>query len=142
MLQPEVVKIKISSRKPTDKDILAEAAELDDLGYDRQRDELAKKLNCRVSTLDELRKKARKESVEDDAPILVLNTPEPCADSVDGAELLNEIVAVFKKYLVLPKGAVEAMALWVMHTYCLAAAWISPLLIISSPTKQCGKLHS
>ena len=130
---------EINKKKSDDEDILAEAAELDDLGYDRQRDELAKKLNCRVSTLDELRKKARKESVEDDAPILVLNTPEPCADSVDGVELLNEIVAVFKKYLVLPKGAVEAMALWVMHTYCLAAAWISPLLIILSPTKQCGK---
>ena len=127
------------NKKKSDEDILAEVAELDDLGYDRQRDELAKKLNCRVSTLDELRKKARKESVEDDAPILVLNTPEPCADSVDGIELLNVLVATFKEYLVLPAGAPEAMALWTLHSYCHEAAWISPLLIFSSPTKQCGK---
>ena len=123
----------------TDEDILAEVAELDDLGYDRQREAFAGELKCRVSTLDALRKKERKKSVEDDAPILVLNTPEPCADSVNGVELLKDIVAVFKKYLVLPKGAAEAMALWTLHTYCHDAAWISPLLIFSSPTKQCGK---
>ncbi|MCH8867869.1 MAG: DUF3631 domain-containing protein [Proteobacteria bacterium] len=114
-------------------------AKMDDIAYDQERDALAKELGVRVSTLDASRKKERKESSEDDAPILVLNTPEPCADSVDGVELLKVLVATFKEYLVLPGGAPEAMALWTLHTYCHDAAWISPLLIFSSPTKQCGK---
>jgi len=119
--------------------IVQDAASMDDITYDQKRDALAKELNVRAATLDTQRKKARKESVEDEAPILVLNTPEPCADSVDGVELLNEIVATFNEYLVLPEGAPEAMALWTLHTYCHEGAWISPLLIFSSPTKQCGK---
>ena len=114
-------------------------AKMDDIAYDQERDALAKELGVRVSTLDASRKKERKESSEDDAPILVLNTPDPCADSVDGVELLKVLVATFKEYLVLPGGAPEAMALWTLHTYCHDAAWISPLLIFSSPTKQCGK---
>ena len=119
--------------------IVQDAARMDDIAYDQGRDALAEELSVRVATLDALRKKARKESVVDDAPILVLNTPEPCADSVDGVELLNALVTTFNEYLVLPDGAPEAMALWTLHTYCHDAAWISPLLIFSSPTKQCGK---
>ena len=123
----------------TNDSILKDAFELDDIAYDQRRDALAKELGIRAATLDNERKKARKESVEDDAPILVLNTSEPCADPVDGAELLSAIVTAINEYLVLPDGAAEAMALWIMHTYCHDAAWISPLLVFSSPTKQCGK---
>lgn len=83
-------------------------AKMDDIAYDQERDALAKELGVRVSTLDASRKKERKESSEDDAPILVLNTPEPCADSVDGVELLKVLVATFKEYLVLP-GSVMAI---------------------------------
>lgn len=126
----------------TDEDILVEVAKLDDIAYDQGRDALAKELSVRVTTLDVLRKKERKESAEDDAPSLFLSTPKPCSGAVDGSELLNEIVAVFNKYLVLPDGAAEAMALWVIHTYCHDAAWIGPILTLLSPTKQCGKTTS
>ena len=133
-------KVKGNGKEPMSNDaIVQDAASMDDIAYDQRRDALAKELNVRVATLDTLRKNARKESVEADAPTLVLNTPEPCADSVDGVELLNSLVATFNEYLVLPDGAPEAMALWTLHTYCHDAAWISPLLVFSSPTKQCGK---
>jgi len=123
----------------TDEDILAEVVKLDVLDYDRHRERLAGELMCRVSTLDELRKTASNEGVTGEAPSLFLSTPEPCSGVVNGFELLNEIVAVFNEYLVLPEGAAEVMALWVIHTYCHDAAWIDPLLAFLSPTKQCGK---
>jgi putative DNA primase/helicase len=41
--------------------------------------------------------------------------------------------------MVLPKHAAEAMALWVLHAWSIGAWEISPLLIVVSPTKQCGK---
>jgi len=119
--------------------IVQDAASMDDITYDQERDALAKELNVRPATLDTQRKKALKESSEDENETLFLHTPEPCADSVDGVELLNALVTTFNEYLVLPAGASEAMALWTMHTYCHEAAWISPLLVITSPTKQCGK---
>jgi len=117
--------------------IVQDAARMDDITYDQERDALAKELNVRATTLDTQRKKAL--TSEDENETLVLNTPEPCADSVDGVELLSALVTTFNEYLVLPDGAPEAMALWTLHTYCHEAAWISPLLVITSPTKQCGK---
>jgi hypothetical protein len=66
---------------------------------------------------------------------------KPWPGSVDGAELLGELVSVFGRHMVLPKGAAEAMALWVLHSYAHDAARHSPILFISSPTKRCGKTN-
>ena len=122
-----------------DKDILKDACELDDVAYDQQRDVLAKGLGIRASTLDAQRKSARKELAEDENQTLFLRSSEPCAEPVDGTELLNALVTVINEYLILPEGAAEAMALWTLHTYCHDAAWIDPLLAVLSPTKRCGK---
>ncbi|MBI4584180.1 MAG: DUF3631 domain-containing protein [Planctomycetes bacterium] len=65
--------------------------------------------------------------------------PEPWTEPVDGAELLAELVAVFERYLVLPRRSPETLALWTIHTWALDAADISPRLAITSPTKRCGK---
>jgi hypothetical protein len=37
------------------------------------------------------------------------------AEPVDGPELLNDRREVFRRYVVLPKGADIALALWVLH---------------------------
>jgi putative DNA primase/helicase len=39
----------------------------------------------------------------------------------------------------MPDHSRNAAALWVMHSYLLDHALISPRLAIHSPTKQCGK---
>ena len=65
-------------------EILKTAVELDNFSYDQQRDLLAEEMGVRVATLDTERKKALKEPAENEASSLVLNTPEPCADPVDG----------------------------------------------------------
>jgi putative DNA primase/helicase len=64
---------------------------------------------------------------------------EPWPDAVDGAALLDEIVAPFRTYLVLPDGGAELLALWVAHAYALDAFEVSPILNLGSAEKSCGK---
>lgn len=61
--------------------------------------------------------------------------PEP----VDGAALLDELVAAFRRYLALPIGAAEALALWVLFTHTFDAWAVSPRLALTSPVPRCGK---
>jgi putative DNA primase/helicase len=65
--------------------------------------------------------------------------PVPWPDSVDGASLVFDLESAINAHAVLPDGAAVAMALWIVHTYCLDAAVITPRLAIISPTKRCGK---
>ena len=63
----------------------------------------------------------------------------PWPEAVSGAELLDAICEVLRRYMILPTFAAEAIALWVLHSWTFSAWEISPLLILMSPTKQCGK---
>jgi len=70
---------------------------------------------------------------------LIFDDPEPWEEEVDGGELLDEIVAACGRFLILPDGGKEALALWLIHAWAIDAAHISPLLILASPEKRCGK---
>lgn len=70
---------------------------------------------------------------------LVLPDPDPWPESVDGAQLLDEIVRLLVRFVILPEHTAEATALWVMHTYAHDAAHATPRLAILSPVKRCGK---
>ncbi|MBX9453602.1 MAG: DUF3631 domain-containing protein [Mesorhizobium sp.] len=71
----------------------------------------------------------------------ILAAVKPWHASVDGAMLLNELATVFNRHMDLPKGAADALALWVVHSHAHDAAQHSPILFISSPTKRCGKTN-
>lgn len=58
---------------------------------------------------------------------------------VDGARLLDDLTAVFKRFLVLPDGAADMMALWAVHTHAFDACTHSPRLLLTSPEPGCGK---
>jgi len=64
---------------------------------------------------------------------------EPWPGPVDGAALLDSIKQVFRRYIVLPKDADIALALWVLHAWTMDAGDISPFMVLVSPTKRCGK---
>ena len=66
-------------------------------------------------------------------------TVEPWADPVDGAALADELVDVFTRHIVLPPSGAEAIALWILHAWCIDAAGHSPLLVLLSPERRCGK---
>jgi putative DNA primase/helicase len=60
-------------------------------------------------------------------------------DPVKGAEVLSQIAEDYSRYVVLPPGAAEALALWTAHAHCYELFQCSPRLNISSPEKRCGK---
>ncbi len=70
---------------------------------------------------------------------IIPKDPDPWPDPVDGTGLLDEIVEILNRFLVLPEGAAETMALWVLFTYVHDAGQISPYLAFQSPEKRCGK---
>ena len=125
---------------PDEKALIAALAHKDHTEYDRVRGDLAETLGVRVGTLDDkveaLRKKMEAEDDKDDLPHWRV---EPWSEPVDGAALLNSIKQVFRRYIVLSKGAEVALALWVLHAWTMDAGDISPFMVLVSPTKRCGK---
>jgi putative DNA primase/helicase len=63
----------------------------------------------------------------------------PWTEEVTGAELLAETVAMIQRYLVLPDGSAEILAVWALQTHCYDCFAISPRLAITSAEKGCGK---
>jgi putative DNA primase/helicase len=122
----------------TDTPVIGELASLDTLEYELQRDTAAAGLGIRVSALDKLIK-GRRAAEEDENAALPHWNVEPSAEPVDGAALLNNLRQVFRRYIVLPKGADIALPLWVLHAWTMDAGDISPLMVLVSPTKRCGK---
>jgi putative DNA primase/helicase len=121
-----------------DNPVIGELASLEVLKYELQRDSAAARLGIRVSALDKL-VKGRRAATEDENAVLPHWNVEPSAEPVDGAALLNNLRQVFRRYVVLPKGADIALPLWVLHAWTMDAGDISPILVLVSPTKRCGK---
>lgn len=64
---------------------------------------------------------------------------EPWDSPVSGAALANEIADVLNRYISLPMGAADAIAMWILHTYNVNMFDFTPRLCILSPEKRCGK---
>ncbi len=82
------------------------------------------------------KKQAAEEEKDDGTNI---DPTEPCEYTVDGGRILDQLVAMFRRYMVMPEGSFEAIALWVVHTYLLHVLDLTPRLTIYSPTWGCGK---
>ncbi len=81
-----------------------------------------------------------KQSGAEDASLLQAHwTVDPWPEPVNGAELLNHIVAVLKRHMILPSHADIALALWALYTWVFDAFEHAPYLAIVSPTPECGK---
>jgi putative DNA primase/helicase len=127
---------------PEDALEIARLASLSKLDYDRERDAAAEALGCRVTVLDKLVEVAREKSAGNHKGLgrpLVFDEPEPWPTAVDGAKLLDAIVEVLERFIVMPDGAANAIALWTLHTYVFQAAMITPRLLLKSAQKRSGK---
>ena len=117
-------------------------ANLTPIEYDRERKRAAETLGIdRLSVLDDAVKAARGENgdTKGQGRPLELPTIEPWPEPTDGADLLDDICNAVKRYLVLPEGSAETLALWAMHTHAFECFAHSPRLAITSPEKQYGK---
>ncbi|MCB9973116.1 MAG: DUF3631 domain-containing protein [Rhodospirillales bacterium] len=110
------------------------------LEYDQCREDEAKRLKVRVTTLDaEVIKKRPTSGNTNKKQMIGPQEAEPWHEEIDGLELFNDLVTVFKQYLALQKYQAEAMALWSVFSYCIDASNIAPKLLVYSPEKRCGK---
>lgn len=92
-----------------------------------------------ASLADSARELAGTAEKEDEEEQQVFEALEPWDESVSGADLLAAIITVLERFLVLPPGGVEAVALWVLHAWGLDAFQISPILAITSAERSAGK---
>lgn len=126
-----------------DDEIVQRLAKLPPLEYERQREDAAKKLGCRTSILDKQVDARRPKSEVADGEMqgrtMNLADVEPWPESVSGADALNEITAAFARYVALPDGAADALALWTAHAHTFKSFICSPRLNVTSPEKGCGK---
>ena len=101
--------------------ILEELAGLDEIAYGQRRKIEADRLGIPVSFLDSAVKKRRVSNGDDGKPgsgrSIEFPEPNPWPEPVDGDALLDQIAATFNKYVVLPPGGVEVLALWTVHTH-------------------------
>lgn len=64
---------------------------------------------------------------------------EPWPEPINGAELADDLVNTIKKYVYLPDGASEVIAIWMLHTYLSHEYTFTPRLFVHSPEPRCGK---
>jgi putative DNA primase/helicase len=115
----------------------------------RRRQDFAGKLNGDAKTVedellhieDALRGElaARQQAENTKAPVNGMDDPVPWPDSVDGNGLLQELLEAIRRFVILPKHADVATALWVIAAHAHAAWDVFPILAATSPTKRCGK---
>ncbi len=60
-------------------------------------------------------------------------------EEVDGAELLENLSSLVRRYIHLPSTSADAIALWIIHTHLHPHLEVSTFLNLTSATKRCGK---
>jgi putative DNA primase/helicase len=118
-------------------------AALPPIEYDLVRQADADTLGVRVSTLDFEVEKLRRETAGSEADgqgeAVLFPELELWHEPVDGAELLTDLADTFSLYVILPKLAKVALALWTVFTHAIGYVNIAPILGITAPQHRCGK---
>jgi putative DNA primase/helicase len=113
-------------------------AGLSALKYAEQRTIAAKSLGIGVSGLDEAVREERRSTGGQGKP-LELPEPKQWETIVTGQELLSELIAALRRYVVMNDNETVATALWIIQCHAFRAFNIAPRLAITSPEKGCGK---
>ena len=139
----EVKQSAVGELEPADVEArLVDLARLSKFDYELRRMEEAERLGVRPTALDEEVNKRRGNTGTGKSGAgreMAFSEPEYWPEAVDGDALLDELVFAIRKYVVMPEGTPETVALWVVHTYAFEAFQITPRLNIHSPEKGCGK---
>lgn len=131
---------EVTAIEPVDSDAeVALLAALPVLQYERERTAAAEKLGIRTAILDRLVTTARGTGDGKQGRAIMFPEIAPWLTPVNGVQLLDSLVEVFRRHVVMAEHARIACALWIMHTYALDAAAASPILLLTSPERRCGK---
>ncbi len=117
----------------TQEQTIARLAALSPIAYDRCREDEAKRLGIRVSTLDNVRFRLLPKNDQQG------DSAEPWPEPVNGCQLLDDLAGEFRRFLKLPPHGDTVLALWTLHTYSWQSCEYSPIVAITSPVRACGK---
>ncbi|MCH7867919.1 MAG: DUF3631 domain-containing protein [Myxococcales bacterium] len=129
---------KIGGMSSEEADLRAEIGELNDFDFGRQRSDIACRHRISFKTLDRI-------YAEEHKPLrkarsgLTLTEIELWPEVVDGADMLDGLSKAIRRFIVLDPESCDAVALWIAHAHAHGAFAISPILLITAPTKGCGK---
>ena len=124
----------------TEEAALKRLAALPPLEYDRVRQAEADRLGVRAATLDkEVARLKGQDKAEERGGSVIFEEIEPWPEAVAGAALLDDLTALFRRFVALPRHADKALALWCVLTYLADAVDVLPILNVTSPEKRCGK---
>lgn len=84
-------------------------------------------------------KHSRKRKDEEKEEAIFFAEIEPAIDEVDGSDLLDDIVASMRRFIVADDATFISAALWIVHTYFMDVFTVSPIANISAPEKRSGK---
>lgn len=118
-------------------EILARLAALSPLEYDRQRGRYSELLGVRASALDAQVKAMRKEVVSDEG--ISFGDVEPWHERIMPDELLSELSATVRRFIVCQQETADAVALWAAMTWFIDVVQVAPIAVITAPEKRCGK---
>jgi putative DNA primase/helicase len=122
---------------------VAKLAKMSEFDYQRQRKVVAERLGVTVSALDREVQQQRQQGKRNEKSLELPHWQvEPWDTEVSVAELLSDIIALLRRYIILPEYSAEAIALWVLHAWAFDAWDISGFLFLKSPTKRCGKTRT
>lgn len=120
-----------------DAEMIQKLAELPLIAYDRVRNTTAKALDVRPATLDKLVKDVQKTfSNDNEIPFEIV---EPWYEPISPSELLDEIAATIRRFIVCQPETVTATTLWIAMTWFIDVIHVAPLAVITAPEKRCGK---
>lgn len=71
--------------------------------------------------------------------MLAVNNPVPWDEPVDPLQLMNDLIATIRRYVVLDRAYAVAVALWVIQAWAIEHVTIMPLLVITAPERGSGK---
>jgi Protein of unknown function (DUF3631) len=124
--------------------IIAEAAALTPLDYERRRAEFAERLGItRLSVLDTIVQQARNSAGggnhKGQGRPVEFAAAAPWPDAVDGTVLFAALAETVRKHVVLTEEHITAVVLWVVFTHLFGLWDVAPKLLVGSPQLRCGK---
>lgn len=70
---------------------------------------------------------------------LLASKDNPHCGELNADQLMEDLIAFIKNYVVLSDHSAMASALWIVHTWCYQCFDRTPLLLINAPERECGK---
>jgi putative DNA primase/helicase len=105
--------------------------------YEAERRRAAKALGFRAPVLDAMVQEARERVADRTGIIFPEVSPHP--SPVDGAQLLDDILATLRQYIVADAETHIATTLWIAMSWFIDDIQVAPLAVITAPEKRCGK---